>query len=236
MLTIHTTAAKLFAECIGVFTLCAAGIGTGLAVAQATDSAAAGLIAIALAHGLAIAVMVTAVGHISGGHLNPAVTIATLVTGHKPLGESLTYVSAQIAGAIAGAGLVRYLYPGGRGAAAIATPHRIAGTAAWKGVMLEAVMTFLLVWVVYAVALDRDGTWFRVAGLPIGFTVAAMVLMGGAVTGAAINPARSFGPALVFGSWTDWWVYWVGPIAGGAAAGLAYVTLNHPRRHEAPQA
>jgi glycerol uptake facilitator-like aquaporin len=101
-------------------------------------------------------------------------------------------------------------------------------------VAIEAVLTFFLVWVIFAVAVDPEGTFRVVAGLPIGLTVALDIMMGGPLTGASMNPARSLGPAVAGGFWTDHWVYWVGPVAGGIIAAVLYDLLVLRRRHPEP--
>lgn len=236
MLMVHSMAAKALSEFVGLFALCAIGIGSLFATSAmgVTDPGSTLLVA-AFAHGLTIAIMITAVGHISGGNLNPAVTFAAWLTKQKSTFESLIYIGSQLAGGLAGAGFVCWVFPDVKGKALMATPTVANNLSFAQGVAVEAVLTFLLVWVVFSTALDRDGTWFRVAGLPIGLAVTVGILMGAPLTGAAMNPARVLGPALTFNEWSDHWVYWVGPFVGAAAAGLAYMNVVQPRSHGAPQ-
>ncbi|MES2310576.1 MAG: aquaporin [Verrucomicrobiota bacterium] len=202
------------AEAIGTFALIFVGIG-------AIHNASSDLLLIALAHGLTIAVMVSATGAISGGHLNPAVTLALWV-GKKitPL-EAGKYWIAQLLGATLAALAARYLF-GGSFEVMKGTPTlRVS----WMdGVLIEAILTFFLVFVVYGTAADPRGP--KIGGLAIGLTVALDIMVGGPLTGAAMNPARAFGPALVTGeayhNFTTHLVYWIGPCLGGSLAGYVY--------------
>jgi aquaporin Z len=206
------------AELVGAFALVFAGVG---AIGFASQT---GLVGIALAHGLAIAVMVSAVGHISGGHFNPAVTIGFLVTRRMEPALAAVYVAAQVAGAVLASLALRLIFPGETDVDA-GVPVVTDSINVWSGVLLEGILTFMLVWVIFATAADPRGTFKSVAGLAIGLTITMDILAGGPLTGAAMNPARSLGPELVFNVWDDFWVYLVGPIAGGAAAALAYELL-----------
>lgn len=221
--------ARLIAEFIGTLTLIAVGVGAILSVSPATTPD--GLIAVALAHGLAIAVMVTAVGHVSGGHFNPAVTFGMLLTRQIRIVDALAYVGAQLAGATAGAALIKWAYPDDLGYDKYngGAPGLLEGVSLTQGIVLEALMTFFLVFVVFGVAVDRLGAFSAVAGLPIGLTVTAGILMGGKLTGAAMNPAREFGPALIANHWQDVAAYWVGPFIGAAIASLLYIYGIKPR-------
>ncbi|MGH2740800.1 MAG: MIP family channel protein [Actinomycetota bacterium] len=226
---------KLLAEFVGALTLIF--IGAGSQVAVSTGVVGAGLVTIALAHGLAIATMVSAVGHVSGGHFNPAVTIGALVTGKIDPRDAAAYVVSQLTGAATGAALLAWSVPESIWRKiSLGTPAVSRVTDA-QAVLIEAVLTFFLVWVVFATAIDEEGAFGKVAGLAIGFVITMDVLAGGPFTGAAMNPARAFGPALLSGFWVGHWVYWVGPIAGGVVAAglyqlgvLAPATKRPPRR------
>ena len=207
------------AEFVGTFTLVFVGV-AAIAVA-----AAGGLTGVALAHGLAIAVMVSAVGHISGGHFNPAVTLGFVVTRRIDPLLAGVYFATQMIAATAAALLLRWLLPEGRAAVEAGTPALGSGVGAFEGMVLEAILTFFLVWVVFATAVDPRGTFKSIAGLAIGLTITLDILAAGPLTGAAMNPARAFGPELVGGSWSDAWVWYLGPALGGAAAALAYEWL-----------
>jgi MIP family channel proteins len=227
---------KLLVEFVGTFALIFIGAGSIVASGIALPEAAlpgAGLVTIALAHGLAIGTMVTAVGHVSGGHFNPAVSVAVWVTRRLGTGELLAYVFIQLLGGLAGAGILRLVVPAGSwepanlGATLVAQNLSDA-----QAITIEAVLTFFLVWVVFATAIDPEGAFNKVAGLAIGFVIAMDIMMGGPFTGAALNPARSFGPALVAGNWADHWIYWLGPVAGGLVAALLYDSIFLRRRPE----
>ena len=209
---------RAVAEFVGTFTLVFVGVSSIITVGDVTG--------VALAHGLAIAVMVSAVGHISGGHFNPAVTLAFLITRRMAPLLAAVYWVAQFAAAIAGALMVKVIFPGNvvdrakLGAPAVASVVGGGGALA-----MEAVLTFFLVWVVFATAADARGTFKSIAGLAIGLTITMDILAGGRVTGAAMNPARAFGPEVVQRVWTDAWVWYAGPALGAVVAGLAYEYL-----------
>ncbi|HEY6068149.1 MAG TPA: MIP family channel protein [Gaiellaceae bacterium] len=242
----HDALRRGFAEFVGTFTLVFAGAGSILTVAKIfapaitspqTQDIYSGLtlVGVALAHGLAIAVMVSAVGHISGGHFNPAVTLGFVVTRRISLDLAAVYWSMQLLGATAAAGLLRWLYDDKpRQLAKLGAPALGSGVTHWQGLVVEIVLTFFLVWVVFATAADPGGTFKSIAGLAIGLTITLGVLMGGPLTGAALNPARAFGPQLVGRVWADGWVWYVGPFVGGALAALAYEWLYLRRRPVVP--
>ena len=211
---------KLLAEFIGTFALCFIGIFaiTGAQVAGA-PAGIANLASIGLAHGLTIAVMVAALGAISGAHFNPAVTFGFLVTRRLTPAQAGGYVAAQLAGATLAGGLITLLF--GASTVAAGTPDLSPNVAPLSGVVIEAVLTFFLVLVVFGTAVDERAPK-SVFPLAIGLTVALDIMAGGPLTGAAMNPARTFGPALASGHWANHLVYWVGPLVGGAAAALAH--------------
>jgi MIP family channel proteins len=216
-----TLSKQCVAEFIGTFTLIFVGIG---AIANNTPTAGLGLLGVAFAHGLAIAVMVTATGAISGGQLNPAVTFGLLVGGQMDLKKSIAYWISQLAGATAAALLCAKLL--GMSKVFGGTPDislNAAGipvVSTLQAIAIEAVLTFFLVFVVYGSAVDARAP--KIGGLAIGLTVGLDIMFGGPLTGAAMNPARTFGPALASGHWNNHMVYWIGPLLGGAVAGLIY--------------
>ena len=215
---------RLLAEVVGTFTLIFIGAGSIVAASEAgLGVGGAGLITVALAHGLAIGVMVSAVGHVSGGHFNPAVTVGAWVARRMTTGAAVAYVVAQIAGGLLGALALRLVLPGSAwDPVTLGTPLVTPGIADWQAIAIEAILTFFLVWVVFATALDPEGSFGKIAGLAIGFTIAMDIMMGGPFTGAAMNPARSIGPAVVSGELTGVWVYILGPVIGGTVAALLY--------------
>ena len=210
------------AEFLGTFYLCFAGIAAILSNTQAVGGMS-GLLGIALAHGIALSVAVNVFGGESGAHFNPAVTSGLLVTGRIKPDLAIAYVIAQLAGATTAAGVCRVIFPAEAVAAAtlgLPLPAPWAST----GVILlaEFVMTYLLMTSIYGTAIDDRGRAVKIGGFGIGLTVAFNILAGGAVTGASMNPARSFGPAVEMMHWEWHWAYWVAPIAGACAAALVY--------------
>ncbi|HLX69922.1 MAG TPA: MIP family channel protein [Verrucomicrobiae bacterium] len=218
---------KLVAEFIGTFALIFAGVGSICAdqFLRTGGQGGLGLLGIALAHGLAIAIMVTSLGHISGGHFNPAITIGFWVTRRISTFDGLTYWIAQLSGAVTAAYLLRMLPFEVWSAVRLGTPDLANGISRTSGMIFEGAMTFFLVFVVFATAVDPKGAFNKVAGFAIGLTITMGALFGGPFTGAALNPARAFGPALAANHWTNHLVYWIGPLAGGVAAGWLYDTL-----------
>jgi MIP family channel proteins len=233
----HEPLRRGVAEFVGTFALVFIGAGSILtidtALAPALTSAPAigvygglTLVVVALAHGLAIAVMASAVGHISGAHFNAAVTLGFVVTRRIAPSLAVVYWSMQFAAAASAAALLRWFYPeSARRLANLGAPGLAGGVSVWQGLVIEIVLTFFLVWVIFATAADPGGSFKSIAGLAIGLTITMGVLMGGPLTGAAMNPARAFGPELLSRHWGDAWVWYVGPFVGGALAALAYDTL-----------
>ena len=207
------------AEFIGTFALIF--IGVGAIYCSTLPAMNMGLLGVAIAHGLAIGVMVSATGGISGGHLNPAVTFGLFVGGKINLPSSIAYWIAQLAGGSAAAFLMLTLFAD-KGVEIVGhgTPDLGTGVNPTAGIIIEAVLTFFLVFVVYGSAVDARAP--KIGGLAIGFTIAMDILFGGPLTGGSMNPARTFGPALASGHWNNHFVYWVGPLLGGGLAGLIY--------------
>jgi aquaporin NIP len=203
------------AEGIGVFALVFAGCGA--IVTEAQHPGSLGTLGIGLVFGLVVMAMVYATGHLSGAHLNPAVTLAFALSRHFPRGEALAYLLAQLAGALAAAALLAAVWPSDPAALGTTRPSVGAGSA----LVYEAVLTALLMFVIMAVATDTRAVG-AAAAIAIGGTVGLDALFGGPVTGASMNPARSLGPALVSGELSDLWIYLVGPIVGALAGALAY--------------
>lgn len=208
-------------EFIGPFTLVFAGVG---AIIQTQGQ---NLVAIALAHGLAIGLLITAVGHISGGHFNPAITIGFLLTGRIALDRAVVYIVAQLLGGLAGAAALTVTY--------LDTVRNVEGVnlgvpsigpdhSAGNALVMEIILTFFLMFVIYGVAVDFRTSRF-VSGLAIGLTITMDIFAGGVVSGAVMNPARALGPAIVQlgdGNWGDIWIWIIGPIAGAAGAAFLY--------------
>jgi MIP family channel proteins len=217
------------AEFVGAFALTFVGASSIMFASSLTD--------VALAHGLVIGVMVCAVAHISGGHFNPAVTFAFWVTRRISTMLALVYWVTQLAAATTAAVMLNWILPDARSdPAKLGVPQLGQGISAGQGLVVEAVLTFFLVWVIFATVADPNGSFNKVAGLAIGFTITLGVYMGFALTGAAMNPSRAFGPMLVQNFWTHhFWVWYVGPLAGGAIAALLYELLYlRPELEPAP--
>jgi len=205
------------AEFIGTFALIFVGIG-------AIRTAGENVVAVALAHGLTIAAFVSATMHISGGQLNPAVTFGLVCSGHMTWGAAIRYWIAQLSGGIAAAYICLGLFNRDvivNGTPQLATDPAIGPVISpGQGILVEAILTFFLVFVVHGTGVDERGR--RVAGLAIGATITLDILFGGPLTGAGMNPDRVFGPAVAAGFWKAHYVYWLGPMLGGALGGFVY--------------
>jgi aquaporin TIP len=201
------------AEFIGAFTLIFIGGGAGI-VTGGHD-----LVAVALANGLAIGIMVSNLGHISGGHFNPSITLAFLATRRITGPLAAVYIASQLLGAIIAAALLRIFWSHDAFLGAVPSAPVLG---AGKGFLLEIILTFFLVFAVWATAVDPGGAFKSIAGLAIGLTISIDVLMGGPLTGAAMNPARAFGPELIGNVWGQGWIYWLGPIFGALIAAFLY--------------
>ena len=205
---------RCVAEFVGTFALIFVGAGAVIY---------GDLVGIALANGLVIAVMVSSVGLISGGFFNPAITIAVALTRRISPSLAGAYLVVQLGAAALAAVLLKWVLPHVAATNShLGVPSLGTGVSAGKGVTIEAVLTFFLVWVVFATAIDPRGTFKQIAGLAIGLTITLDALMGLGLTGAAMNPARAFGPQIAGNHWSHFWVWYVGPIAGGAIAALIY--------------
>jgi len=209
------------AEFLGTFYLCFPGIAAILAT-KGLDPAAS-LVVIALAHGLGLSLAISNFGGISGAHVNPAVTFGFLVTRRITPGLAGAYIVSQLLAATTAAGICRTIFP----VDVVAAQHLgLPLPAPWAstGVVLgtEFVLTYLLMTSVFGTAVDERGRNVKIAGFGIGLTVAFDILAGGAVTGASMNPARSFGPALELMDFQWHWAYWIAPVAGACAAALVY--------------
>ncbi|KAH6810461.1 tonoplast intrinsic protein 1 [Perilla frutescens var. frutescens] len=213
------------AEFISMLIFVFAGEGSGMAFAKLTNGGPAtpdGLIAAAIAHAFALFVAVSVGANISGGHVNPAVTFGAFIGGHITLFRSILYWIAQLLGSVVACLLLKFA-TGGLETSAFALS---SGVSEWNAVVFEIVMTFGLVYTVYATAVDpKKGDIGTIAPIAIGFIVGANILAGGAFDGASMNPAVSFGPAVVSWTWNSHWVYWLGPFVGAGIAALVYEIL-----------
>lgn len=211
---------RSLAELVGSFALVSGGCGA-IVVEQMTGSL--GHAGVAASFGLVVMIMIAAVGHLSGAHFNPAVTVAFALTRHFPWRSVPAYLLGQVAGAVLGALVLRAFFGDVARLGAtvpLGSPHRALG--------IEILLTAILMFVITSVATDTRAVG-QLAAISIGGTVALDALWGGPITGASMNPARSFGPALVAGVWQDQWIYWLGPLAGAILGALAYQALRATR-------
>jgi MIP family channel proteins len=206
------------AEFVGTFALLFIACGASTYATSPTD--------LALANGLAIAVMVSAVGFISGGFFNPAVTLGFLITRRISPLLAVWYWLVQFGAAALALLVVAWVLPAGpQNSRNLGVPALGTGINSGRGVVVEAVITFFLVWVIFATAVDPRGAFKQISGLAIGLTITMGVLMAYAITGGAMNPARAFGPQLVGDHWANWWVWYIGPFAGAVIAASLYELL-----------
>ena len=209
----------LLAEVCGTFWFFFIGAGSILTVASGSGG---GLLDVALAHGITLAIAIAVFGGISGAHFNPAVTFGLAVAGKHPWARVPTYWAAQLVGGLAAGFALRYVFD----FAIVAIDKTHLGTPGLGGtitpmtaIAVEAVLTLFLVWAVYGTAVSPLAP--KIAGFGIGLTVMTDILLGGPLTGAAMNPARWFGTAVPAGFFDNWYVYWIGPLLGAAIAGLS---------------
>jgi MIP family channel proteins len=224
------------AELVGTFILVFGGTAVAVAaiLSRPTAGGAYGSLAIALAFGLALAIVVASIGHVSGAHVNPAVTLGMAATGKFPWNYTPIYIAAQLVGAVLAA-LATWLTFGGAGArseASLAATYPAQGVGDLQAFIVEILITFILVFVVMAVATDERAP-AAIAPIAVGFALAVGVFIAGPVTGGSVNPARSLGPMLVAGDLTSVWLYVLGPIIGGVLGALLYDRFM--AQTEAPQ-
>jgi aquaporin TIP len=208
---------KMVVEAVGVFALTFVGVGSIL-----FGFGGGGLTTVALAYGLVVAAMVCAVRHVSGGHFNPAITFGFLVTRRISPADAVAYWVAQLGAAVLGALALKLALPKGTSDVDGGATMLASGVSVGSGFAIEFILTFLLMWVFFAVAVDPRSAFGPAAGIPVGLMIAAGVMAAGGLTGASMNPARTFGPALVGNVWSDAWVYFVACPLGAAAAALVY--------------
>jgi MIP family channel proteins len=218
-------ARRAFSEALAAFTLVFVGCGAIVTSAQFPDGLSS--VGVAAAFGLVIMTMIYATGHLSGAHINPAVTLAFTVTRHFPLRDAIAYIGAQLFGAAVGGFALLAVWPDKPAALGATTPSIGTGGA----FVYELLLTAFLMFVITAVATDTRAVG-AAAAIAIGGAVAMDALMGGPVTGASMNPARSFGPALASGEWHDFWLYVLAPVLGASIGAIAYQTVRGDRRLE----
>jgi aquaporin Z len=210
---------RSLAELLGTFALVF--IGAGSVASKYFPEATYGIFGVAVAHGLVLAVMVTALLGISGGHLNPAVTLGLLAARRTDVKSAAAYIVAQLLGGVLAALLIKVVYPiGVVRPISLGTPTVANTIQLHQAMIMEGVMAFFLISAVYGTCINPAAP--RLGGLGIGLALMFDMLVGGPLTGAAVNPARAFGPALISGQWVAHSVYWVGPIVGGVLAALLW--------------
>lgn len=224
------------AELVGTFAFFFIGAGAivttayiGITGTSGVAAGAIGLLLVALAHGLILSIMVTVFGPTSGGHFNPAVTVGFLVTRRiSPVLAAIYIVAQLVGGTLSGLALRAIFADHIWKPVHLGTPGLAPNISFGTGVLVEAILTGFLLLAVFGTAVDARAP--RIGGFGIGLTVMVDILLGGPLTGAAMNPAREFGPALASGYWTNWGVYWIGPLVGGSIAALLYeyVILGTP--------
>jgi aquaporin Z len=205
----------LFAEAAGTFLFFFVGAGAILAGGD--------IVAVALAHGLGLSVAVSSFGALSGGHFNPAVTFGLAIAGKHPWPRVVTYWVAQAVGGLAAGFALRYAFefdPTALSRTHVGTPGLGPNVTDVAGIVVETILTILLLWAVFGTAVSPFAP--RIGGFGIGLMVAADILAGGPITGAAMNPARWFGTAVPAGFYDHWFVYFIGPLVGAAIAALSY--------------
>ena len=210
---------KFLVEIVGTFILVYA---IASAATVYSGSGQLGVIGIGLVHALVLTAIIYAIGYRSGAQVNPAVTIGMLVAGKIKGKEAAVYITAQIIGAVIGAAVVYTIF-GPEMSASVTLPSEDNVV---RALILETVMTFTLVYVVLATTTSKNFSIAPLAGVAIGFTLGLNVMFGGAITGGSLNPARSFGPALIMGNFSYHWIYWVAPIVGGLIAAGVYKALH----------
>jgi MIP family channel proteins len=210
---------KYLAEFVSTFSLVF--VATGAMATNSMTNGSLGPMGIALASGLIVMAMVYATKHISGAHINPAVTIAMFVTRKINATDSISYIIAQMSGAIIASLLILSIFPNAVADVNLGATSLASEISNTSGTIIEATLTFILVFTIFGSSVDKRAP-NGFAGFAIGTAVLLAILIGGPITGASMNPARSFGPALASGYWTNQAVYWIGPIIGGTAAAILY--------------
>ncbi len=228
---------KYLAELLGTFALVFVGSGCVCADYYLVKSGSQGfgLLGIAIAFGFVVVAVAYSLGYISGAHINPAVTVSMIVTKRMKAGVGVMYMLSQIAGATCAGYLLKTLFPEAIASVFLGTCVLGSSVSVSQAIIMEAVITFLLVFVVFATVIDKRATP-ALAGLAIGFVVLFGVMVGGAISGGSMNPARVFGPAMASGHFANHYVWWIGPIIGGVFAGFTYDILFSEKKKQLPLA
>ncbi len=214
---------KYLAELLGTFALVFVGAGCVCADYYLVQSGSQGfgLLGIAIAFGFVVVAVAYSLGYISGAHINPAVTVSMVATRRMKPGVGTMYIVSQVAGATLAGYLLKLLFPKALASVFLGTCVLGSSVSISQAIGMEAVITFLLVFVVFATVIDKRATP-ALAGLAIGFVVLFGVMVGGTISGGSMNPARVFGPAIASGHFANHYVWWIGPIIGGLFAGFSY--------------
>ncbi len=224
---------KFLSELLGTFALVF--VGSGCVCADyylvKSGSQGLGLMGIAIAFGFVVVAIVYSLGYISGAHINPAVTISMIITKRMQAGVGLMYVISQVAGATFAGYLLKLLFPEALSSVFLGTCVLGSNVTVIQAIIMESVITFLLVFVVYATVIDKRATP-ALSGLAIGFVVLFGVMVGGTISGGSMNPARVFGPAIASGHFENHYVWWIGPVVGGVFAGMFYEILFSEKRKQ----
>lgn len=203
-------------------------LGAGSAVINASTAGSLGALGVALAHGVGMAIIVSATMNISGGHINPAVTAAVWIANKVDGRTAVGYIVAQLIGALVGAALVKGLLPSAAVRVTLAGAPKLAESVTLlQAIWIEAALTFFLISAVFGTALSPEAP--KIGGFGIGLAIFVDMLVGGSLTGAAMNPARAFGPAVISADLHGQAVYWIGPLLGAAAAGWLWRTVLLPK-------
>ena len=226
---------KYLAELLGTFALVFVGAGCVCAdyYLVKNGSQGFGLLGIAIAFGFVVVAVAYSLGYVSGAHINPAVTISMVVTRRIKAGVGAMYIVSQVAGATFAGYLLKVLFPEALTSVFLGTCVLGSNVSVAQAIVMEAVITFLLVFVVYATVVDKRSTP-ALAGLAIGFVVLFGVMVGGAISGGSMNPARVFGPAMASGHFANHYVWWIGPIVGGVTAGFTYDLIFSEKKKQHP--
>ncbi len=226
---------KYLAELLGTFALVFVGSGCVCADYYLVKSGSQGfgLLGIAIAFGFVVVAVAYSLGYISGAHINPAVTMSMVATGRIKAGIGVMYIASQVAGATFAGYLLKILFPEALASVFLGTCVLGSSVTVTQAIVMEAVITFLLVFVVYATVVDKRATP-ALAGLAIGFVVLFGVMVGGAISGGSMNPARVFGPAIASGHFANHYVWWIGPILGGITAGFTYDLFFSEKEKQLP--
>ncbi len=218
---------RMMAEAVGTFGVVF--IAAGAIVAEKYPAANYGLLGVALAYALAYAIMVTATMNISGGHLNPAVTVGVLVSRKISAVDAALYIVAQLVGAVIAGLVMKLVFPANVARVVLyGTPVIANHITMGNAVMIEAVLTFLLASAVFGTVVSPDAP--KVGGFAVGLVLLCAIVVGGPFTGGALNPVRAFGPAVVSGAWVGQIAYWIGPLLGAVAAGLLWSAVLLPKK------